>query len=237
MYPRILGIYSRNTDKGHGEASAKRKQQTHWFVRRLSDDEFEVRPLNPNHVPSGVKILLGKGEFVTGYTPEPQYYERNTLPALKSLSKKIELGEQFFKKGLLSKAEQEFLKATMIDEENAKANLGLGSVYAEQGEFRKIKKVLARLLNNDEVFQEEQRRQFNTFGIGLRKQKMYEEAIAYYSKALEYDDKDENLYFNLARAHFDKGDEISCLQNLEAALKLRPDFEEARKFMAYAEKH
>ncbi len=235
MYPQILGVYARKSSSSPDESGCRKRSSecTFWFVRRLSEDEFEVRPLNASHVPTGVKTLMTKGELAASFVPEPRYYENHTLPALKSLQKKIELGEQFFNKGLLSKAEKEFLKATMIDEDNAEANMGLGQVYAERGEFQKIKKVLKRLMNSDMAFQVEQRRQFNAFGIALRKQKLYSEAIQYYSKALEHNEKDENLHFNLARAHFESGDDMACLAQLEAALNLRPDFEVAKKFMAY----
>lgn len=238
MYPQVLGVYRKKDDKGTaaGSTPSRTESTTHWFVRRLSNDEYEVQPLNFNHVPSGIRSSITKGQLMENYAPEPRYYETRTLPALKSLEKKIELGEQFFNKGLLSKAEKEFLKATMIDEKNSKANLGLGAVYTEQGEFHKVKKILQVLLGNDAAFQEEQRQQFNTFGIGLRKQKMYDEAIEYYSKALEYNDNDEYLHFNLARALFEKGDEIGCMEHLQSAIELDPDFSEAQKFLAYMEK-
>ena len=238
MYPQILGVYCKKDDRsvGTGTTTTHSQNRTYWFVRRLDEDEYEVCPLNSSHVPSGSRTMLTKGELATQYIPEPQYYERHTFPALKSLQKKIELGEQFFKKGLLSQAEKEFLKATMIDEENAEANLGLGAVYVEQDEFQKTKKVLKVLLGNDMVFQEEQRRQFNVFGIGLRKKKMYSEALGYYSKALEYNGDDEHLHFNLARVLYEKGDEIACMEHLETALKLSPDFKEAQKFLEYVGK-
>ncbi|BBD06885.1 tetratricopeptide repeat protein [Desulfovibrio ferrophilus] len=238
MYPQTLGVYSKKGDKevGSGGTTSSYQQETFWFARRISDEKYEVRPLSSNHVPTGMKTLLGKGEFIAQFTPEARYYETRTLPVLKSLQKKIELGEQFFKKGLLSKAEKEFLKATMIDEESAPANLGLGSVYAEQGEFKKVKKVIGILLNSDMAFQEEQRQEFNVFGITLRKQGLHEDAIRFYSKALEYNDSDEHLNFNLARAYYEHGDHLECLQNIETALKINPNFVEAKKFLDFLRK-
>jgi len=237
IYPQILGVYSQHQHSEGGSASSQSIGiETFWFARRLSDEEYEVRPLNSSHVPSGMKTVLSKGEFLTRYTPEPRYYETRTLPVLKSLQKKVELGEQFFKKGLLSKAEQEFLKATMIDEENAQANLGLGAVYAEQGEFKKVKKVLGVLMNSDLAFQEEQRQQFNLFGISLRKQGMHDDAIRFYGKALEYNEGDDHLHFNMARALFEQGDHLDCLKHLEAALKINPEFQEAKMFLDYLHK-
>jgi len=235
MYPQILGAYSRKQDQDVGTGTTTRAhiQNTYWFARRLSDDDFEIQPLNANHLPSGLRTTLGKGDFIRAFHPEPAYYEARTLPALKSLHKKLELGEKFFQDGLLGQAEKEFLKAVMLDETNARANLGLGAVYTEQGQFKKVKKIVDVLLNNDDAFREDQRQQFNTFGISLRKQGLHEDAIRFYSRALEVDPHDEHLHFNLARAHFELGDELACLRHIEIALGLDPDFAEARKFLDY----
>ena len=239
IYPQILGVYSleKKTDIGSGATADQYQQKTYWYVRRINDDEYELQPLNNNHVPSGMKSILAKSEFISGYTPEPKYYETNTLPVLTSLKKKIEKGEEYFDKGLLDEAEREFLKALMIDEINVEANFGLGSVYCEKQEYQKVKKVLDILLNNDASFQEEQRHRFNKLGINLRKQGLHEDAIRYYNKSLEYNDSDDHLHFNAARAYFDNGQHDKCIEHLEKALKLNPGFKEAEKFMAYCRKH
>jgi len=235
IYPQILGIYSleRKTSIGSGATADQYQQKTYWYVRRMGDDEYEVQPLNKSHVPSGMKSSLAKSEFISGYTPEPKYYEANTLPVLISLKKKIEKGEEYFDKGLLDESEREFLKALMIDELNVEANFGLGTVYCEKKEFRKLKKVMDILLNTDAAFQEEQRQRFNKLGINLRKQGLHEDAIRYYSKSLEYNDSDDHLHFNAARAYFDNGQHDKCLEHLGIALKLNPEFKEAEKFMSY----
>ncbi len=237
-YPQILGVYVRNVtaDVGAGTTRGSYDQKTYWYVRRTGDDTFEVQPINANHVPSGLRSVFGKGEFMAAFSPEPAYYERNTLPALKSLQKKIAEGEEQFALGRLDEAERAFLKALMIDELSVPANLGAGAVYAEKREFHKVKKALGILLNNDETFQAEQRARFNTLGMSLRKQGMLDEALEYYRKALEYNDKDENLHFNLARVHFDKGDHIAALDHLERCLAINPDLEVARKFQRYCRK-
>ncbi|WP_461209059.1 tetratricopeptide repeat protein [Desulfocurvus sp. DL9XJH121] len=238
IYPQILGVYSlaQNAEVGAGGTRGQYAQVTYWFARRLSDDEYEVQALNANHVPSGVRSLLGKNDFVTAYTPEPSYYERHTQPALKSLAEKIRQGEEAFAKGNLDKAEQAFLKALMIDELNVPANLGVGAVYTEKGEFKKVKKVLDILLNQDETFRQEQRQSFNRLGMGLRKQGLLGEALAYFQKALELHADDENLHFNLARVHFDRGDHVSALEHIRRCLDLNPDLDVAKKFLRYCEK-
>jgi len=235
IYPQILGVYSleKKADVGAGGTTGQYQQKTYWYVRRMGDDEYEVQPLNEKHVPSGMKNNLAKSDFISGYTPEPKFYEANTLPVLNSLKKKVEKGEECFDKGLLDEAEREFLKALMIDDLNVEANFGLGSVYCEQKEYQKVKKVLNILMNTDAAFQEEQRLRFNKLGINLRKQGLHEDAIRYYCKSLEYSSKDDHLHFNTARAYFDNGQHDKCLEHLGIALKLNPNFKEAEKFMAY----
>jgi len=240
-YPQIIGIYSMEKEAGVGGTGGKTlgryQQKTFWYARRIADDEYEVQPLNSNHVPSGVKSTLSGEEFIKAYVPEPGYYETNTVPALKTLGKKLEKGEELFKEGNLDEAEREFAKALMIDDVNVEASLGLGSVHCEKKEFQKVKKVLDILLNSDAAFQEGQRKQFNTFGISLRKQGLLEEARQYYSKALEFNDQDEHLHFNLARVYFTDGENETCLKHLKTALELDPGFKEAQKFLDYCQKN
>lgn len=238
IYPQILGVFSMTKETGVGAGATKgdHSATTYWYVRRLDDDSYEVQPLNARHVPSGLRNSITKGDFITSYSPEPRFYEQNTIPALRSLKNKVKRGEEFYAKGNLDEAEKEFLKALMIDELNVDANMGVGAVYADKGEFHKVKKVLDILLNQDETFVAEQRVRFNKLGMSLRKQGMNSEALRYYEKALEYNDKDENLHFNMARVYFDMRKKDECLAHINAALAIAPDMEHAKKFLLYVEK-
>ncbi|GAB6175811.1 tetratricopeptide repeat protein [Desulfobaculum senezii] len=238
QYPQILGVFSRTqaAGVGHGATQGEYSQTTYWYVRRLDDDEYEVQPLNDHHVPSGLRNSITKGDFISAYAPEPRFYEQNTVPAIKSLQQKIRKGEEAYADGNLDEAEKAFLKALMIDELNVEANMGVGSVYADKGEFHKVKKVLNILLNQDATFVAEQRVRFNRLGMSLRKQGMNAEALRYYEKALEYHDKDENLHFNTARVYYDLGRKEECIRHINAALAISPNMEPARKFLRYVEK-
>lgn len=238
VYPQILGVFAKSTAGvvGAGTTRDSYEQTTYWYARRLGDDLYEVQPLNAAHVPSGVRSQLGKGEFMAQYAPEAAYYERNTLPAMKSLQKKIDEGDAHFAMGRLDEAEKAFLKALMIDELNIPANLGVGAVYSEKKEFQKVKKVLNILLANDETFQEAQRERFNTLGMSLRKQGLLEESLDYYLKALQFNDRDENLHFNLARVYFDMGERQATLHHLDQCLAINPQLEVATKFVKYCKK-
>lgn len=237
-FPQVLGVFSLHKEGAIGAGSTKTSHDniTYWYVRILSVDDFEVQPLNKYHVPSGIKNIIKRSEFLPLYTPEPAYYRMNTVPALESLARKVKKGQQFFEEGNLNEAEQQFIKALMIDERNVDANMGLGKVYSEKKEFDKLKRVVDTLLSIDEVFVEQQRVRFNEFGINLRKNGHYEESIRYYNKALEFTDKDEHLHFNLARVHYERGDRDGCIKALKSALELNPSFVEAQKFLTHCER-
>ncbi len=237
-YPIILGVYflGVQTEVGIGDTAGKHQSVTYWYARQLDADRFEVQPLNVYHVPSGVKSELTAGEFLTNYTPEPAYYKNNTVPALESLAKKIEKGEEFFSMGNLDEAEKQFVKALMIDDLNVKANYGLGKVASEKKDYARLKKVLGTLLHLDEAFSHEYREQFNNFGIILRKNKNYDEALVFYGRALELNAMDENVHFNMARAYYEKQATDDCLHHLNMALAINPGFVEARKFLDYTMK-
>jgi tetratricopeptide (TPR) repeat protein len=237
-YPAILGVFSLRKDDelGTGATQTKHAQLTYWYARQLDQTVVELQPLNVYHVPSGIKKQSVLDDFLRTYTPEPRYYEANTVPALKTLKSKIDQGEKFFSMGLLDDAEKAFLKALMIDDMSVPANYGLGDVYTEKKDFLKLRKVLTVLMGMDDSFSVEYRQKLNSFGVNLRKQGYLEESIAFFNKALEIRKDDEHIYFNLARVHFDKGEIDKCLGILTIATTLNPDFVEARKFISYCEK-
>ncbi|WP_027721038.1 tetratricopeptide repeat protein [Maridesulfovibrio zosterae] len=235
---QVLGVYSKNTTDhtGTGATLQKAEHKTYYYITRSGIDEYHVQPLNDQNIPSGIITSLTKKQFIISFTPERDYYERKTLPALKSLKAKIDRGEEDFTNGEMDKAEQAFAKALLLDPENSKANLGMGSVQCTKKNFDKLSTIVKKLLNNDEVFIEEQRQEFNMFAISLRKQALFEDAITFYSKALEINAKDEHLHFNIARAYFDSGNYDKALNHIDEALQIQPDLEWAIKFKKYITK-
>ena len=64
----------------------------------------------------------------------------------------------------------------------------------------------------------------------LRRLGMHDQAIEHYKKALEFTKDDENLYFNVARAYYEKGDVTTSRQYLRKALEINPKLGEAIRF-------
>lgn len=237
-YPTTLGVFShrKNIIVGSGTTKANHQKLTYWFVRQIGDDTFDIQPLNIYHVPSGMREFI-KGEmFLAHYTPEPNYYNVNTVPALHSLYEKISKGEEHLAEGDLDAAELEFLKALMIDDMNIEANYGLGTVYTEKNDFDKLAKILKVLMGLGDAFSNEHKERLNTFGVRLRRNGHLEQATAFLEKAHEANPADDHILFNLARVYFDRKEFDKCRTSLLQALDVNPGFPEARKFLTYCEK-
>ena len=124
-----------------------------------------------------------------------------------------------------------------VDEENIRANFGLGLTYLDRGETSKADNIFQRLIKLEAAFENEHKHLFNDFGISLRKNEMYDQAIEYYAKALELSAQDEHLHYNIARAYFSKSNLDKTLHHLQQALRLNKDFEIAKKFIMYLKKN
>lgn len=77
---------------------------------------------------------------------------------------------------------------------------------------------------------------YNRIGIVLRKMHDFASAESYYMKALEITKQDEYLFFNLGRLYFDWQRWDKTAEAAQRAVGLNPNFAEARKLLAYAQK-
>jgi len=107
----------------------------------------------------------------------------------------------------------------------------------ERGDAAKAADIFERVVGLDAAFAPEHKHLFNEFGINLRKSKLLDQAVDYYARALEITQNDENLYYNIGRAYFERGDVAEAIKNLRKALEIYPDFAEAKQFLDYIDKH
>ncbi|MDL2316032.1 tetratricopeptide repeat protein [Desulfovibrio sp. OttesenSCG-928-A18] len=77
---------------------------------------------------------------------------------------------------------------------------------------------------------------FNRLGIAFRKMSQFDKAEKHFLHALELESADSNLWFNLGRLYLDRKEWDKARKCGERALSLSPDFEEAAKLAAYAQK-
>jgi tetratricopeptide (TPR) repeat protein len=69
---------------------------------------------------------------------------------------------------------------------------------------------------------------YNRLGISYRKQGKFDMALNLYRKALTFHPEDENLIYNIARTQWDMENYKPAAEQLARALKINPDFREAR---------
>ncbi len=236
---RIKGVFSSEkvAKVGAGATVRKTTQTMYWFAEEDDQGIITIQPLNPNYVPSGPKQEIPKEEFLENYAPEPEFYSSKVFPSIRKLNQTIAKAERYRANGETYSAEMEYGNALRVDEENIRANFGLGLTYLDRGETGKADNIFQRLIKMEATFETEHKHLFNDFGISLRKNEMYDQATEYYCKALELSPADENLHYNMARACFAKSDIEKTIEHLHSALRLNKNLEIAQKFLDYLKKN
>jgi tetratricopeptide (TPR) repeat protein len=172
-------------------------------------------------------------ELMEKFSPEPEFYLNSVYPKMQELQRSIDNADTHREKGETFAAEYEYSTALKVDEENVRANFGIGLTYLQRGENNKADDIFERLVKLDAAFEAEHKHMFNDFGINLRKAKMYDQAVTYYSRALEMTTDDENLHVNVARALFETKNVDGCVEHLLKALEIAPQQEQAIKFLRW----
>ncbi len=232
---KIKGLFSTQTVEKVGTGTTQRKtiSKMYWYCEQNDDQNVGVQALNKNMVPAGPTTLVPLDDFLARYNPEPEMYLKTVFPKMQELAATVTRAEENRQRGAFYSAQFDFENALNVDEENVRANFGLGLTYVERGETAKANDILGRIVGLDAAFAPEHKHLFNEFGISLRKSHMVDQAIEYYTRALTLTSTDENLHYNVARAFYEKGDLGKCREHLAEALRLNPDHEEAKRFVEF----
>jgi len=236
---RIGGYYSEKVKISLGTGATRRQTtgENIFLAKERPDGTVEMSLLNLKGEPTNITEVVEMEEFLHRCKPKEDYlppsqkldsgHLRNKVKADKHASQ----GNLHLKRKEYNSAEFEYDSALKIDEENVRAHYGLGKLYLEKGEKEKAREIFHQLSQIEALFEEDNKHIFNDFGIDLRQNKMYDEAIVNYSKALEISAHDHILHFNLARAYI--GNEMwpEALTCLKKALALKNDFPEAEKLI------
>ena len=233
--PKIKGTFSTKLVQEIGTGTTKRKviQSFLYFAEEKDNGEIGLRVLNENDVPSGEEQIISKEELLESFTPEVELYTSTVFPAMQQLNKIIAKADRERKHGNTFTAEMEYGKALKIDEENIRANFGIGLCYLDRNEAEKASDVFERLIDLEAAFGKQHKHLFNDFGISLRKNKMFDEAVKFYSRALGLTDNDENIYFNIARCMYEDGKKNESLKYAEKCLAINPESKPALKLQKY----
>ncbi|MEF2232348.1 MAG: tetratricopeptide repeat protein [Pseudodesulfovibrio sp.] len=213
-------------------ATAKKQETRHlWLVEHRDGESFAVRKINTQFVPVGEAAVVDRETLLAEYFPEVELYNSRIKPAMASLDNTLEVADGHLDNHEPLSAEMEYSKALDVDERNVRATFGLGLVYLGRNDLDKSRLIFDELLTMDAVFENRHKHLFNEFGINLRKSGLFDEAVRYYSRALEINGdlygEDENLYYNLARANYEKGEWKPCVEFAARALAVSPAHEPA----------
>jgi tetratricopeptide (TPR) repeat protein len=235
---KIDGIFrqEREAKIGTGGTAKSVKQDICCLAKQINDEEIEVRYLNQNDEPVGEAEVVKLNDFLNDFSFLPYYRELKEAEKEKNINKKIATAEEHIERDELHSAEYEYDLALKIDEEHLRANFGIGNLYFKMGQPEKAKDVFIKLSKIDAIFEKTNKHLFNECGMNLRQQNLFDEAIAYYEKAVEIcGEDDENIFFNLARAYFSKGDLEKAQESISRALLINPEFTDGKAFVKYME--
>jgi len=218
-----------NTVKlGTGTTARKQRNKHLWYVKQQDCELYGVRKINPHFVPVGEETMIDREKLLSEYTPEVAIHNQRVAPAMHALTKTLAKGDKYREKDELFSAEMEYNKALHVDERNVRAIFGLGLVYLARNDTENAQSVFEQLVVMEAAFNVEHKHLFNEFGIALRKHDLYDEAVQYYGRAVQLTRDDENLYYNLARVHYEKGEWEECFVNAANALRLDNDHKHAK---------
>jgi len=228
------GIYSETKVQKIGTMSTSRSQTIvdYYKCTRVDDQTMSIQILDMYGDPMPLVEKVPTAEFLKRFTFEPDKFQTRKSPGDLAAEKAIATAERHVARKEYNSAEYEYSKALKADQENVRANFGLGKLYLLTGELDKAAKVFSSLARQDNVLAPENKHFFNELGIELRGLKLYSQAVEFYQKALSLAPDDENLLFNIARACLEGGNQALAAKYLDGALSLNPGHEAAGRLKA-----
>ena len=215
-----------------GVTTREYAEKRYWFIDEVGNGLFSVRRINASHVPTGEPTIIPLDELMEKYVPEIPYYEEKTIPAMNQLEDYLDDGDQHRQAGKLYSAANLYKKALCLDEQNVRALFSLGLIYLDQQDVAKARALVGDILNIKSAFEGKNQYLFNELGISLRKSGLFDEAVNYYTHALRYVDQDENLYYNIARANYEKSDWAACIHAIERIFEINPHLDAAHELVS-----
>jgi len=137
-------------------------------------------------------------------------------------------GRSLADEGKLDEAMKYYRRAIELSPRYADAYLNLGGALTEKGqivEAAKMTEEAIRLNPLDGVA-------FNNYGAILMNHEQFKDAVPYFEQALDLNFRQAGVYHNLGMAFAKTGEPYKAIENIEAALRLNPNLEEAKKHLA-----
>ncbi|MBF0475112.1 MAG: tetratricopeptide repeat protein [Deltaproteobacteria bacterium] len=231
-------VYVEAKEMKIGTGGTARIQKSETFYQLMgTEEDVVVLSLLIKDTPSKIIEKVPLDEFEKRFARVENYFKEKAKEINVNLSRHLSVGEQHLEKQEYYSAEFEFDSALKMDQRNLRANLGKSQTRAALGDEQGAVEILKKMSDFDDLYQIENKHVFNKYGIQLRNHKMYDDSVQSYVKALKCDSGDEHLFYNLARALYEKGDQEKACRVLKNAIRLNPDFKDGETLLAYYEKH
>ncbi len=217
-------VYVQRTIMTLGTASTSRNATSENFYEAfpLENGTVKLVLLDMNDQPSVFSEIVAPEDLEQKYEPVPGYFEKKMSSQKKKLAKKLANGKEHLKQEEYFSAEYEFDGVIELDERNLEAQVGKGEALIGQGDLDGAQITLNKVSEFEELYDKSNKHVFNSYGMTLRKGGFYDKAVESYTKALRMDPTDENLFYNIGRANYDKEAYDKALLFLEKCLKLNP---------------
>ncbi len=197
---------------------------TYFSAVELADGRMEVQRLSGTLVAVGKAKVISQEEFARRFEPEPEFF-------VQSLAGKESNADSY-----LALAMTRGESVQQVNEDNIRASFKHGLLLLQQGQKDKASALFDRILRLDGPFEAEHKHLFNSCGINLRKSGQAARALDFYRRAARLVSDDENLFHNMARACYDKGDVASARVFLRKSLSINPDLAVSKKFMRFLDR-
>jgi tetratricopeptide (TPR) repeat protein len=216
---------------GTGDTAKAAVMENYWRAEPQDDGKIKMELLDNQDQPSGYAEIVDLEEMESRFYLVEGWQPRKRDPKKEKADKLTARAERHLEKKEYLSAEFEYSNALKLDEENVRANFGLGKTYLAMGETEKARNIFGKLSNIDAVLEASNKHIFNECGMQLRKLGMHEEAIDYYRRALGLAKDDENLWFNFGRALWEGGHKDKAVSAIKQAASLNPDMVEAKAML------
>jgi len=231
---RIMeGVYSETKVQEIGTMGTVKRHTVVDFYQcvQINDDTISIQVLDMDGNPLPFKETVPVDDFLKRFTYVPEKQKVIKTPAQITAERAVAMAEKHFERNEMGSAEYEYQKALKVDQENVRANFGMGKVYLATGRPEQAGVIFGQLAKQDNIMAPENKHFFNDLGRELRALKLYDQAIEYYEKARTMTGlEDEHLLFNLARAAYEGGELAKARDYLDKSLSLNPKLEMALAF-------
>ncbi len=222
-------VYVQRTVMTLGTGGTSRNATSENFYEAFPQEDGTVKlvllDINDQH--SVLTEIVDPDELAREYEPVPGYFEKKESAKQKEIAKKLATGKQHLKREEYYSAEFEFDGVIDLDERNLEAHVAKSEALLAQGDVEAARVTLEKVSEFEELYDKDNKHIFNSFGMNLRRGGFYDKAVESYAKALRMDPTDENLFYNIGRASYDKKDHEKALLFLRKCLELNPRHQDA----------